>query len=186
MTFIKIKSLSLSLILLASCLWFGACSKDDDSTTPTTPTIDFSGQYTQADQKGRPAVNTVFVPSAEKDQFNKTIPSQMGSAFASTFQNSLTTLNAGYTTNALGLDAPTFSSVLATDVLSVSTVGTTTFFDGTNVLTGRTLEDDVIDVELLLIFGGPDGMANAGLTSDHVSSNDKDFSNAFPYLASPW
>jgi hypothetical protein len=45
------------------------------------------------------------------------------------------------------------------DVLNVSTTGKTTFFDGTNVLTGRALAD-VIDVELLLIFGGEDGAAN--------------------------
>src|SRR5690606_36879632 len=95
-------------------------------------------------------------------------------------------VNPGYTTNALGLDATTFTTVLATDVLGVSLDGTTTFFDGTNVLTGRTPADDVISVELLLIFGGPDGTANPGLTDDHVDANDKPFSTSFPYLAKPW
>jgi hypothetical protein len=47
------------------------------------------------------------------------------------------------------------------------------------------LADDVIDVELLLIFGGPGG-SNAGLTSDHVDSNDKAFTTSFPYLATAW
>jgi hypothetical protein len=70
--------------------------------------------------------------------------------------------------------------------LNVSKTGKTTFFDGTNVLTGRALADDVIDVELLLIFGGTDGKANPGLTSDHVDKNDKDFGTAFPYLATAW
>lgn len=65
-------------------------------------------------------------------------------------------------------------------------VGTTTFFDGTNVLTGRALADDVISVELLLIFGGPDGSKNPQLTDDHVDANDKPFSSSFPWLASPW
>jgi hypothetical protein len=45
---------------------------------------------------------------------------------------------------------------------------------------------DVIDVELLLIFGGPTGGSNAGLTSDHVDSNDKAFTTSFPYLATAW
>jgi hypothetical protein len=40
------------------------------------------------------------------------------------------------------------------------------------------LADDVIDVELLLIFGGPTGGSNAGLT-DHVDSNDKAFTTSF-------
>ena len=169
------------IALLAVSLTYVACEDDDVDPGP-----DFSGQYDLADQKGRPAVNTVFVPSDRKDEFNTTTPEAMGPVFSSVFQNTLTTLNPGYSTNALGLDAATFSSVLATDVLTVSTSGTTTFFDGTNVLTGRTLADDVIDVELLLIFGGPDGTANPGLTSDNVSANDKSFLNTFPYLASPW
>ena len=60
------------------------------------------------------------------------------------------------------------------------------FFDGTNVLTGRALADDVIDTELILIFGGPTGASNAGLTSDHVDANDKAFTASFPYLATAW
>ena len=142
-------------------------------------------RYIQEDQMGRPAINTVFVDAAKKDEFNTTIPSNQGAKFASKFQDKLLALNAGYTTNALGMDAATFTGALATDVLTVSTVGTTTFFDGTNVLTGRTLTDDVISVELLLIFGGPDGTANPALTDDNVDANDKAFLDAFPYLASP-
>ena len=155
---------------------------NDDSNSPS-----FAGTYVQQDQMGRPAINTVFVaPGATKDQFNETIPSQMGATYQSVFQARLLALNAGYTTNALGLDAAAFTGVLATDVLNVKTMGTTTFFDGTNVLTGRRLNDDVIDVELLLIFGGPTGADNAGLTSDHVDANDKPFLASFPYLASAW
>jgi hypothetical protein len=78
------------------------------------------------------------------------------------------------------------TGLLATDVLNVKTTGKTTFFDGTNVLTGRALADDVIDVELLLIFGGPMGTSNAVLTSDHVNANDKAFTASFPYLATAW
>jgi hypothetical protein len=69
--------------------------------------------------------------------------------------------------------------------LNVSTTAPTTFFDGTNVLTGRNLMDDVIDIELLLLFGGPDGMANPTLTKDNVNGNDKAFLAAFPYMAAP-
>jgi hypothetical protein len=95
-------------------------------------------------------------------------------------------LNPGYTTNLLGLDAPTFTTVLSNDVLNASTTGITTFYDGAHVLTGRALGDDVIDVELTLVFGGPSGASNPGLTSDHVNANDKAFLSSFPYLASPW
>jgi hypothetical protein len=134
----------------------------------------------------RPAINTVFNAAADKDAFNTTIPSAMGAAFQAKFQAKLLALNPAYTTNALGLNAAAFTGLLATDVLGVSTTGTTTFFDGTNVLTGRALGDDVIDTELLLIFGGTTGASNPGLTSDHVSANDKTFLTSFPYLATPW
>lgn len=172
----------LSLLAIAFCLVFVACGDDGDNEID----FDFTGDYTLSDQMGRPAINTVFVSADNKDDFNTTIPSDQGGAYADRFENRLLALNPSYTTNALGLDAKTFTGVLASDVLGVATNGTTTFFDGTNVLTGRTLADDVIDVELLLIFGGPDGSANAGLTSDNVSANDKEFLNNFPYLASPW
>ena len=147
----------------------------------------FEGTFMQQDQMARPAINTVFIASgAPKDAFNAAIPSQMGAAYQSIFQSRLLALNSGYTTNALGLDAATFTGILATDVLNVSKTAPTTFFDGTNLLTGRALADDVIDVELLLIFGGPTGASNSGLTSDHVNANDKTFLTSFPYLASAW
>ena len=170
----------LSALLIGGTLFLSACSKDD---TPAATTY-----YQQADQFGRPAINTVFVGTADKDAFNVTTPSAMGAAFQSKFQTRLLGLNSGYTTNLLTLDAATFTGVLATDVLTASTTGPTTFYDGVpaNTLTGRTLSDDVIDVELTLIFGGPTGGSNPGLTSDHVNANDKAFLAAFPYEAAPW
>jgi len=97
-------------------------------------------------------------------------------------------LNPGYTTNALTQNAATFTGLLSTDVLNVTTSNTTptTFFDGTNVLTGRNPGDDVINTELLLIFGGPTGASNPTLTNDHVDANDKAFLSTFPYLAAPF
>lgn len=182
MNFSKYKITRLFLLLCVASFVMSSCS-DDDGGEMTGP--DATAMYNQEDQTARPAINTVFnVSDGSKNSFNTTVPSAQAS-FAAAFQARLLALNAGYTTNALGLDAPTFMSVLSTDVLNVSTTGPTTFFDGTNVLTGRNLTDDVIDVELLLIFGGPTGADNAALTSDNVSSNDKAFLNSFPYLASP-
>lgn len=181
--------------LLVSAVSFN-CSNDDDSFTPTptpTPTpavLDFSGTYSQADQMGRPAVNTVFVSSGSKDGFNTTIPSAQNAGFQSMFQTNLMGLSPAFANpgdmNALGQDAAAFTGLLATDVLNVSLDGTTTFYDGTNVLTGRTLADDVITVELLLIFGGEDFSENPGLSNDNVDANDKPFLASFPYLASAW
>ena len=167
-----------SIAALGLLFAISACSSKNDPSPVVT--------YNQEDQMARPAINTVFVVSANKDKFNTTVPSAQGAAFASAFKTQLLALNAGYTTNLLGLDATAFTGVLSTDVLTVSLNGPTTFYDGTNVLTGRKLDDDVITVELILIFGGPTNSQNPTLTDDHVNANDKAFLTSFPYLASPW
>lgn len=175
-------TIKLIAIVLGSTLVASSCKKSDTDEMPA-PTV----YYQQQDQMARPAINTVFVPvAADKDAFNTTPPSTMNAAFQAKFQSRLLALNAGYTTNALGQNAAQFTGLLATDVLGASTTGVTTFFDGVNVLTGRALADDVIDVELLLIFGGPTGASNPGLTKDNVNANDKAFLASFPYLASPF
>jgi hypothetical protein len=174
-------TITMSLVFVAAS--FVSC--DDKTDTPASP--DFSGTYVMQDQMARPAINTVFIGAgAPKDAFNMTIPSAMGAAYKSVFKTRLLALNAGYTTNALGQTADDLTGLLATDVLGVKKTGKTTFFDGPNVLTGRALADDVIDVELLLIFGGPAGASNPTLTKDNVGANDKAFTAAFPYLAAAW
>jgi Domain of unknown function (DUF4331) len=163
--------------VLAGTLFFVACKKEN---TPATQQV-----YEIQDQMARPAINTVFNAPADKDAFNITAPSAMNAAFFTKFKTNFLALNPGYTTNALGQNVDQLIGLLVTDVLNVATNKKTTFFDGTNVLTGRALGDDVIDVELLLLFGGPDGSANPGLTSDNVDANDKAFLTSFPYLATP-
>tara|TARA_R110002111_G_scaffold201772_1_gene266836 strand:+ start:6949 stop:7506 length:558 start_codon:yes stop_codon:yes gene_type:complete len=184
----KINNIKLYAIAILVSVTALNCNNDDDINISTEP--NFSGTYTQEDQMGRPAVNTVFVSSGMKDAFNTTIPSEQGAAFQTMFQNNLEGLSPAYNTptdaNALTLTSAQFTGLLATDVLNVSLDGTTTFYDGTNVLTGRALADDVITVELLLIFGGEDFSENPGLSNDNVDANDKAFSSSFPYLASPW
>ncbi|KAB1157855.1 DUF4331 family protein [Flavobacterium luteum] len=189
------KTLNFKIIAIAfigASSLFVSCDNTDSTSESNTDQAarkgkKFSGTFVQQDQMARPAINTVFIGSgAPKDAFNASIPSEMGASYQGIFQSRLLALNSGYTTNALGQTAAQLTGLLSTDVLNVSKVAPTTFFDGTNVLTGRNAADDVIDVELLLIFGGPTGASNPGLTSDHVNSNDKSFTASFPYLASAW
>ncbi len=177
----KNKIIAMSFVFAS--IVFVSC--DDDDNSSKSP--DFSGTFVMQDQMARPAINTVFIAAgAPKDAFNGAIPSAMGAAYQGVFQSRLLALNAGYTTNALGQTAAQLTGLLATDVLGVDKTKKTTFFDGTNILTGRALADDVIDVELLLIFGGPAGASNPTLTKDNVSVNDKAFGTSFPYLAAAW
>lgn len=175
-------TIKLLTFILAGSTIATSCKKDDEPAPPA-PVVFYETQ----DQMARPAINTVFnVAAADKDAYNVTTPSAQGAAFQSKFQARLLGLNSGYTTNALGQNATALTTLLATDVLGASTTGVTTFFDGTNVLTGRALADDVIDTELLLIFGGPAGASNPTLTKDNVNANDKAFLTSFPYLAAPF
>lgn len=185
----KLRTTIYSALLIITAIVFVGCNNDNEPDLVVTVKL-FPGTYAQQDQMGRPAVNTVFVSSTSKDAFNTTIPSEQNAMFQSMFQTNLEGLSPAYGAagdkNALGLDAAAFTGLLATDVLNVSLDGTTTFYDGTNVLTGRALADDVITVELLLIFGGEDFTENPAFSDDHVDANDKEFLAAFPYLASPW
>lgn len=179
----KLKRITIALVVAIVSV---NCDNDDSNGSPMV-SLDFSGTYVQQDQAARPAINTVFVASGQpKDDFNAAIPSAMGTKYQPIFLARLLALNPAYTTNALGQTAAQLTNLLATDVLNVSTTKKTTFFDGTNVLTGRALADDVIDVELLLIFGGPTGASNPGITKDNVNANDKPFATTFPYLATAW
>lgn len=159
--------------------------------------IDFSGIYVQEDQVGRPAVARLFVTLALRDDYNTTIPSQMQALFQADMQANLLALNPDYETNGgngFGQDAETFTTMISRDVLWVAQTGSATFYDGIRTLTGRKLGDDVMDLYLRLIFGGPDfeNPLNDGtdgqplLISDGVDANDKPFLSSFPYLAPPF
>jgi hypothetical protein len=169
--------------LMSGCallLSISACHKDHN-VAPSDPNTGATFS-TAGDQVGRPGVNIVFINAAQQDKFNATAPSAQGAAYQSTIQSRLMALNPGFTTNAAGLSATAFSQTLATDVLNVSTAGTTSY----GTFTGRGLADDVIDASFKLIWGGPDGNSNPGLVSDHVDHNDKPFLSTFPYEAAPW
>lgn len=155
------------------------CAPCDDS-------LNFTGTFRQEDQMGRPLTNTLYGKDGFRDQFNFTVPSNMQGVFASIFLERLLTMNPDYTTNILGLDATQFSTLMSKDVLWLAQNGVTTYNNGTNIMTGRSLEDDVIDDSLIFLFGGPNGTENPDLTDDGVPTNDVPFLSVFPYLAEPF
>ncbi len=157
----------------------------------------FSGTYRQQDIMGRPGINTVFSGTDErKNSFNITIPTNRAD-FAQPFQDRLeayhTIYGVSYETNLLGFDAPTFAFVLAnTDALQVAPDGPTVYFDPVTglALTGRRIQDDVIDVSLTLMFGGMSGTRFDGNNgTPQLTSDGVDFGNRvvqpFPYLENP-
>jgi hypothetical protein len=183
---------------------------------PCEGALDFSGNYSQEDSMGRPGVNTLFSGSdAIKNLYNRVPPSMRAdlqaeegqtATFQATFQNLLETYHdvyavalgldpvlVNYEANILALDAAQFTALLANfDALQVAPNGQTVYYDAATgvALTGRGLEDDVIDVSLTLMFGGADGVRFNGenetpqLTSDGVSIGTRTYSD-FPYLEAP-
>lgn len=172
--------------------------------------LDFSGTYTQEDIMGRPAINTFFGGSdSVKNNFNTTTVSGRANYpdidFQGSFEASLENIfdvyaealnmdpaDLNYETNILNLDAFQYSNLMANfDALQVAPDGATTYYDGTNVLTGRNLSDDTIDFTLILWFGGTTGTRFDGtngtpqMTFDGVDSGDRDFTLPFPYMETP-
>lgn len=200
----KLHTIQIAVIAALLFAGFTSCSNDDNESGPMTGMeLDFSGTYTQKDQMGRPGINTVLAGSSSiKNDFNITIPSEQTAKFQPLFLDQAVALHAAfgaeYETNILGLDAPTLTTILATDVLQVAPDVPTTYFDGTNVLTGRNLKDDVIDVSLILLFGGETGARFSGqdtdndgvqdlplLVSDGVDASGETPTSSFPYLEKP-
>lgn len=88
---------------------------------------EFDGK--QVDRMGRPAINTVFIPSSAKNAYNEGQPKHDARDFSQYLGD--------------------FAPVLLPDVL--------TYDSGSNAgfLNGRQLADDVIDIELQIISGDP-------------------------------
>ena len=113
------------------------------------------------DRMGRPAINTVLIPSSLKDEFNRVAPHRQRDRFGDIVRGNIAQLNGGDT--AL---AATLTDVLLPDLLSYE-VG-----DSSGFLNGRRLADDVIDAELNLLTKG-------AVTGDGVA-NDSAFTTTLP------
>jgi hypothetical protein len=148
------------------------------------------GRWRSGDQMGRPAINTVFNPVADKDLFNRTPPSRQATAYDGKFRKNVidglkffSSLDSeGAYSNA---QAAALAGVLIPDVLVYSRSSMLPA-----PLNGRALRDDVIDVELNVTTGGdPLGLfsdrdATGAVPSDGVGPHT-DYLAHFPYLGKP-
>ena len=128
----------------------------------------------QVDRMGRPAINTVFIPSnpfepaeaSQKNAFNAGRPRKDQAQFRAEIVDTLALF---YPAGDPTIDA--LADILLPDLLTIDTSSAAGFHNG------RQLADDVIDAELALV-------TNGAVPSDCVDANDQPFSNTFPYLAS--
>lgn len=155
----------------------------------TTASQDTNGVWHQADQIGRPAINTVFNAAiADKEAFNTTPPALQRTAMSHKFRNNVIGVlkffssldNEGAYSDA---QAAALADVLLPDLLTYQ-VGS----PAAGPLNGRGLDNDVIDAELNIVTGGypfadrPDG--TGAIPTDMVGPHH-DYLPSFPYLGNP-
>jgi hypothetical protein len=182
---------TVTLAVVGSAVTLAGCS--DDNTGPATARM-----FNQVQRLGNPLVSEVLLAKRSHPTHGSIGPQDdaavLGPEILSfiTGPGSVAGRSAGY--------ANTLGSVLLPDMLVVQTdkdpstagwlnwVGLPPLANGWG---GRKLQDDVVDLALLAVFGDPfgadpDGAAGKeGLTTDNVAFDSPGVTNTFPYLAPP-
>ena len=138
----------------------------------------------QVDRMAIPTINTVLIPSDQKDAFNDADPANDVADYRATAQATIETLRDVIdSTFGSPQDGGPLGDLSAEDVAGalIPDVVTIDFSQPVGFPNGRTLENDVIDAALGVVLnrGGAAGI------SDGVAGNDVSFTSTFPYLAAP-
>jgi hypothetical protein len=145
--------------------------------------IDTGDTLVPDDRMGRPAINTVFNHGGDKNTFNHIDPAQdrtalttEGITFVQSFANTLIQLSTvGSTLGGHGTysadQATAIAQILLPDILTYD------YSNSGGFLNGRTLTDDVINIELGLVTNGSSLHDDAGAHTDLLPD--------FPYLGNP-
>jgi hypothetical protein len=148
----------------------------------STRAIAFSSPFLdQIDRMGNPVINTVAIPFARKDEYNR---ANTRSDAAGTFTNDIVASLKALGTNDANIGV--LASVAATrgDFLRLDTAVSNRGAQGggspgAGFPNGRRPTDDVIDTLLAIV-------TNGGITTgDNVNHNDAVFLDAFPFFAAP-
>ena len=137
-----------------------------------------SGDFVAIDRMGVPAINTVLIPFARKNEYNRTTTE--GDAAGKFAGDIVATLKALGTDDAhIGILASV--AVTGGDMLRLDTArltpGRKAASCGAGFPNGRRPADDVIDTILFLVTN------EALTTGDYVDANDVAFRDAFPFFA---
>lgn len=176
-------------LVLGIALLAGACS-DDNTTTVSGP--DPNRTFNQVQRLGNPLISEVLLEKRDHPLHGSIGPDQDAVLVAPKVVD--------FVTNVAGRDpayVTALGGVLLPDVLVVQTDKPTNTASWLNIVDlpplvdgwgGRKLDDDVVDLALLALFGDPFGAdpthTTPALTTDNVIS-DSPFTATFPYLAPP-
>jgi hypothetical protein len=175
----------------AGLILAGACS--DDANAPTQARM-----FDQVQRLGNPLVSEVLLPKRDHPTHGSIGPADDASLTAPIALGFLT--GAGSVAGRSADYANVLGGVLIPDMLIVQTdkdpataawlnwVGVPPLANGWG---GRKLQDDVVDLALLAVFGDPFGLDPSGasgkeaLTTDNVAFDSPGVAATFPYLAPP-
>lgn len=142
--------------------------------------------YIRVDRMAIPAINTVFIADADKDDFNTAVPSNDIATYKTTVQNKITALRtavngvAGFPAeDSPGISAADLAGVLIPDVVTID------FSNAVAFPNGRQLTIDVVDAAVGLTLNRGNALGGGGGLGDAINANDKTFLTTFPYLAAP-
>ncbi|MCH8814464.1 MAG: DUF4331 family protein [Chloroflexi bacterium] len=139
----------------------------------------------RVDRMGIPVINTVLIPSDQKDAFNNGSPATDEADFRATGEATIDGLRDAVDAALDGpvgpQDAGPLGDLTSADVAAalIPDIVTIDFSQPVVFPNGRQLEDDVIDVALQLVLNRTVGVTDA------IDGNDVSFSSSFPYLAPP-
>jgi len=163
----------------------GATFVQKKTVLPGDGTTFGAGKFQQFDRMATPAVNTVLIPFARKNEYNASTPADDAAGkFAGDIVAMLTSLGTSMANiNTLAAIAVTKGDYLRLDTSVRNTtlgVGEKVTMSGfTGFPNGRRPGDDVIDTIIFFV-------TNQGITTgDHVDGNDVAFGSAFPFFAPP-
>jgi hypothetical protein len=189
---LRIRRVYILPVALGLLVATGGCS-DDDGDGGTAP-----GQtraYNHIQRLGNPLVSEVLLAKRSHPTHGSTGPVDDASLIAAEALGFLTGL--GSAANRDPGYAAVLGGALIPDMLIVQTdkdpanAGWLTWLNlapFTNGYGGRLLDDDVVDLALMAVFGDPfgadPGNTTPSLTTDNVP-NDSQFLTAFPYVGAP-
>ncbi len=169
-----------------------------------------AGPWVQVNRMGNPLFNEALVALADKDNYNRSNPSDDPADFAVYAENPelATLINFVFGTNLADSGRSDLALVYLPDVLRVDTTtgpvrlagqpdfsrfgfagGDTTTADDGRVMSsgwpnGRRFGDDVIDIALTAVASGP-SYATVTPVGDNIATNDQIYHQVFPYAATP-
>ncbi len=170
-----------------------AAGCSDNNTGPTTPRM-----FNQVQRLGNPLISEVLLAKRSHPTHGSIGPQDDAAVLGPEILSFIT--GPGSVAGRSADYANTLGSVLLPDMLVVQSdkdpstagwlnwVGLPPLANGWG---GRKLQDDVVDLALLAVFGDPFGAdpggaaGKEGLTTDNVAFDSPGVTNTFPYLAPP-